>query len=77
MLRCLGQSEYGLYSLVASIIAYLTLLDFGFGNAIIRYTAKLRAERKEREQWQMFGLFYDRLHHNWYNSFMLGLSIIL
>lgn len=57
MLRCLGQSEYGLYSLVASIIAYLTLLDFGFGNAIIRYTAKLRAERKEREQWQMFGLF--------------------
>lgn len=36
MLRCLGQSEYGLYSLVSSVIAYLTLLDFGFGNAIVR-----------------------------------------
>ncbi|MDH6312740.1 O-antigen/teichoic acid export membrane protein [Parabacteroides sp. PFB2-10] len=40
LLRMLGQSEYGLYSLVASIIAYLTILDLGFGNAIVRYTAK-------------------------------------
>lgn len=57
MLRCLGQNEYGLYSLVASVIAYLTILDFGFGNAIIRYTAKFRAEGKQREQWEMFGMF--------------------
>ena len=57
MLRCLGQNEYGLYSLVASIIAYLTLLDFGFGNAIVRYTAKYRAEGKKQEQWEMFGMF--------------------
>lgn len=57
MLRMLGQNEYGLYSLVASVIAYLTVLDFGFGNAIIRYTAKFRAEGKLREQWEMFGLF--------------------
>lgn len=57
MLRCLGQNEYGLYSLVASVIAYLTILDFGFGNAIIRYTAKFRAEGKKQEQWEMFGMF--------------------
>lgn len=57
MLRCLGQNEYGLYSLVASIIAYLTILDFGFGNAIVRYTAKFRAEGKKKEQWEMFGMF--------------------
>ena len=36
----LGQSEYGLYSLVSTIISYLTVLDFGFGNAIIIYTSK-------------------------------------
>ncbi len=29
MLRMMGQSEYGLYSLVASVIAYLTILDLG------------------------------------------------
>lgn len=57
MLRCLGQNEYGLYSLVASVIAYLTILDFGFGNAIVRYTAKFRAEGKTKEQWEMFGMF--------------------
>lgn len=58
MLRCLGQNEYGLYSLVASIIAYLTLLDFGFGPAVVRYTAKYRAEGKLKEQQSLFGLFF-------------------
>lgn len=58
MLRMLGQSEYGLYSLAASIIAYLTVLDLGFGNAIVRYTAKFRAEEKQREQEEMFGMFF-------------------
>lgn len=57
MLRMMGQGEYGLYSLVSSIIAYLTILDFGFGNAIIRYTAKMRAESKTEEQYRMFGMF--------------------
>lgn len=58
MLRMLGQSEYGLYSLVESVVAYLTILDLGFGNAIIRYTAKFRAENKIQEQWEMFGMFF-------------------
>ena len=58
MLRMIKQSEYGLYSLVASVIAYLTVLDLGFGNAIVRYTAKFRAEKKTEEQYEMFGMFF-------------------
>ena len=58
MLRMLGQSEYGLYALVASVISYLTILDLGFGNAIVRYTAKFRAEGKVQEQYEMFGMFF-------------------
>lgn len=58
MLRMMGQSEYGLYSLVASVVAYLTILDLGFGNAIVRFTAKFRAEGKIREQYEMFGMFF-------------------
>lgn len=58
MLRMMGQSEYGLYSLVASIIGYLTILDLGFGNAIVRYTAKFRAQGKIQEQYEMFGMFF-------------------
>lgn len=57
MLRMLGQSEYGIYSLAASIIAYLSILDLGFGNAVIRYTAKFRAEGKLEEQYSLFGMF--------------------
>ncbi len=57
MLRMMGQSEYGLYSLVASVISYLTVLDLGLGNAIVRYTAKFRAEGRTTEQYEMFGMF--------------------
>lgn len=58
MLRMMGQSEYGLYSLVASVVAYLIVLDLGFANAIVRYTARFRAERKTIEQYEMFGMFF-------------------
>lgn len=58
MLRMMGKSEYGLYSIAASIVAYLTVLDLGFGNAIVRYTAKFRAEGKQEEQYRMFGMFF-------------------
>ena len=54
----LGQAEYGLYSLVASVVGSLTVLDFGFGNALIRYTAKLRAEKKEQKLKEMYGMFF-------------------
>ena len=54
MLRMMGQVEYGLYSLAASVVAYLTVLDLGFANAIVRYTAKYRVEGKVKEQYEMF-----------------------
>lgn len=57
MLHCLGQNEYGMYSLVASVIAYLTLLDFGFGSAIVRYTAKIRATGIQKGEWELYGMF--------------------
>lgn len=58
MLRTMGQNEYGLYSLVASVISYLTILDLGLGNAVIRYTAEFRAKGKKEEQYEMFGMFF-------------------
>lgn len=58
MLHKLGQSEYGLYSLVSSVIAYLTLMDFGFGNAAVRYTAKYRAEGKKNELDYLYGMLF-------------------
>ncbi len=57
LLRSLGQSEYGLYSLASSIIGYLTVLDLGFGNAIIVYTAKYRVQKKYEEEKKLHGMF--------------------
>ena len=53
----IGQSEYGLFSLINSIIGYLTILDLGFGNAIIVYTAKYRAQNKYEEEQKLQGMF--------------------
>ena len=57
MLAKLGQSEYGLYSLVTQIIGYLTVLDLGFGNAIVVYTAKYRAKGEKEKEARLNGMF--------------------
>lgn len=57
LIKFLGQAEYGLYSLVASIIGYLTVLDLGFGNAIIVYTAKYREQKRFDEEKKLHGMF--------------------
>ena len=54
----LGQAEYGLYSLVTSVISYLTILDFGFGNAIIVYTARYRVKNEKEKQEKLHGMFF-------------------
>ena len=41
--RSLGSSEFGLYDLAASVINYMSIMDLGFGNGIVVYTAKYRA----------------------------------
>ena len=58
LIKSLGQSEYGLYSLIASIISYLTVLDLGFGNALVVYTAKYRAQKKYDEEKKLHGMFF-------------------
>lgn len=57
LIKMLGQSEYGLYSLVNSIIGYLTVLDLGFGNAIVVYTSKYRATNNKEAEKKLHGMF--------------------
>ena len=42
MIRLLGQSEYGLYSTVASTISLLSVLNLGFNAGYIRYYSKYK-----------------------------------
>lgn len=56
LLRMMGQSEYGMYALAASIVAYLSVIDFGFGNATIRYTALYRSKGEEEKLPGLWGM---------------------
>lgn len=75
MLRMMGQTEYGLYSLVVSVVAYLTVFDLGFGNAIVRYTAKMRAENNKEKQYEMFGIFLLLYSFIGFITFCIGFII--
>ncbi|MCH6258375.1 oligosaccharide flippase family protein [Puniceicoccaceae bacterium K14] len=57
MISRLGSSEFGIFSLITSLLAYLTVLDFGFGNAVVRFTAKFKAESKGDKLKGMYGSF--------------------
>ena len=51
IVRSLGESEYGLYALIGSLIAYLTVMDLGLNNTIVRFVSKYRATNdKEGEE---------------------------
>lgn len=51
MIQKLGDSEYGLYTLIGSLVGYISVLDFGLNNAIVRFVARYRAleDRKGEE----------------------------
>lgn len=53
----LGQSEFGIYSLISSIISYMTILDFGFGNAVIVYTSKFIHLKDKNISARLNGMF--------------------
>lgn len=57
MLRLLGQSEYGLYQLVYSIVSYLNLLSLGFGSSYLRFYSRYKAKRDEAGVAKLNGMF--------------------
>lgn len=57
MLRLLGQSEYGLYNLVASIVAYLGVLNFGFVSAYMRYYSRFKLQEENEKIASLNGMF--------------------
>lgn len=56
IIRTLGQAEFGVYKLCASITAYLLLLDLGVGNSVTRYISKFRATNDADKESQFFGV---------------------
>ena len=57
MLRLLGQSEYGLYQLVYSVVSYLSLLSLGFGSSYLRFYSRYKARRDDDGVARLNGMF--------------------
>lgn len=55
MIRQVGVSDYGLYSLVGAFLSYF-MLDFGLSGTITRFIAKYRAEGDETKVSNMLGI---------------------
>lgn len=75
LIRSLGKAEYGIYSWVMSITAYLYLLDLGVGNSIVKYAAQYRIQKAEKKQRNFLGvitIFYFVI-----GIIIIGLGILL
>lgn len=56
-MKYLGTTDYGINSLVQSIMGYIGMLNLGLGSAIVRYTVRYRAEGKIEEEKSLNGMF--------------------
>ena len=57
MIRLLGQSEYGLYTLVGSFVSYLSLFSLGFTSSYLRFYSMLKAKNDRDGIAQLNGMF--------------------
>jgi len=48
IIRSLGSAEYGLYTMIGALVGYMSVLDFGLNNTIIRFVAKYKAEKDKK-----------------------------
>ena len=57
MINLLGQSEYGLYSLVASVVSYLSLLSFGMTSSYLRFYSRYKVTNDHKGEASLNGMF--------------------
>ena len=57
MLRLLGTSEYGTYTLVSGFISNLSLMSFGLGSAYVRYYSRAKVQECEDGVAHINGMF--------------------
>ncbi len=61
LVKTIGQSEFGVYKMCLSIVAYVLLLDLGIGNSVIRFASKYRFANDKANENKLAGvslLFY-------------------
>lgn len=77
LLQSLGQQQYGLYNMGQAAVSYLGLAEFGFGNAVVRYVAKYKAEGNEWKTAGLYGTFFKLYFVLAAIVFTIGMGICL
>jgi len=58
MIKKMGTSEYGLYTLIGAFVGYLTLLDLGLNKSVVRFVALYRAQEDKEKEEKFLGLVF-------------------
>jgi len=75
MLRLLGQSEYGLYSTISSVISMLSVLNLGFSSSYMRFYMRYKVEADYQGIAKLNGLFITIFSIIGTTAFALGLLL--
>ena len=54
--KALGQTDYGLYQALGSLVGSIMIMDFGLGSTVIRYVSKYRTEGDEAGMERFLGM---------------------
>lgn len=76
MISKLGDGQYGVYSLAGSLVSFVTLLDLGFGQTLVRYISKARATGDKSEEHRLNGLFLKMYLGIAVAALIVGLGIV-
>lgn len=77
LIRTLGQADYGIYALALAIAGYLSLLDLGIGNAIVRYIAQNQVVGTKEKEAKLVGYFFKIFTYIGLATVVIGVSIAL
>ena len=76
MIRLLGQSEYGLYTLVGSVVSYLSLFSLGFTGAYLRFYSQRKARNDIDGIAQLNGMFLTLFLAMSVMAFLCGMVLV-
>ena len=68
LLHYLTQAEYGIYQLMGSVVAYLSVMEFGLSNTTTRYVARALSLKDEKETQHVISVSH---------TLYLGIAILL
>ena len=77
MISKIGDGLYGIYALANSLISFITLLDLGFGQTLVRYISKARAIGDKEEEYKLNGLFLKSYSIIAIFALLIGIVIIV